>query len=67
MDCIARSGKMYGGQIIFDGMGDQISVKICLKYLGAHLAADGRLEGEIAQKIGFAEQEFKTLAKIWNH
>ena len=47
--------------------GDVIQVKECLKYLGTHLHADGHIEGEIAQKLGIASQEFKVLKRIWNH
>ena len=28
---------------------------------------DGHLESEVAQKLGIASQEFKTLRRIWNH
>ena len=83
MRCIAQVGKTYGlslnwkkveqmnincqGMDIYSSEGDIIQVKNCLKYLGAQLHADGHLESEIAQKLGIASQEFKTLRRIWNH
>eukprot|EP00973_Karenia_brevis_P040855 5653511-Karenia_brevis.AAC.1 len=66
MDCIAKIGRSYGlslnwrkvekmdvnvtEQPLYDDMGHQINVKTSLKYLGAQLAANGKLEGEVLTK-----------------
>ena len=83
MDYIAQVGKEYGLALnwkkieqmnincqnmhIHDALGDHITVKQSIRYLGAQLHANGQLEAEIAQKIGLASQEFKVLKRIWNH
>ena len=38
-----------------------------MKYLGAQLASDGRVESEVAQKLGIASKDFKVLKRLWNH
>ena len=31
------------------------------------MAADGHIDSEIARKLGQASQDFRTLARLWNH
>ena len=52
---------------VHNPQGDAINVKESIQYLGAQLGADGRIDSEIAQKLGAAAQEFKALKRIWNH
>jgi len=82
MDCVTAQGKLYGLSLNFskvecmpvncectllDPDGSQIQTKSKLKYLGAHMAADGTLDSELGQKLGIAAQEFKTLQQVWAH
>ena len=83
MECIAQIGSEYGLKLnwskveqmnvncqnmpIYAPTGEEIGVKSHMKYLGAQLAADGRIESEIAQKLGIASREFKCLRRIWSH
>ena len=36
-------------------------------YLGATLAADGRVDSEVARRLGMAHADFKTLQRLWGH
>ena len=81
--CVAECGREYGlelnwskteslnvnaaGQVVHDANGQPIESKLHLKYLGIMLSSDGRLESEVAVKIGNAAQDFKVLARIWSH
>ena len=47
--------------------GEQIAQKESIQYLGATLAADGKIHHELARRIGAATADFKTLQKVWNH
>eukprot|EP00973_Karenia_brevis_P014078 1913568-Karenia_brevis.AAC.1 len=38
-----------------------------MKYLGAQISGDGRIESEISQKIGNAKLDFKILNGVWQH
>ena len=82
MDCIAQLGSSYGLSLnwskvesmpiqcecqIVDPSGNKIASKSVLKYLGANISADGQVDSEIAQKLGLAECDFKSLVTIWNH
>ena len=83
MECIAKVGGEYGLALnwkkveqlnvncdiapVCNPEGGAIQVKQSMKYLGAQLDADGRMESEIAQKLGAATQAFKNLKRIWNH
>ena len=50
--------------IIYDGNGQPIKSKTNMKYLGAYLAADGSIGSEVAQKIGIASQDLKSLLAV---
>ena len=52
---------------LIDEDGNNITYKSSIKYLGAQLQADGKMDSEIAQKIGEAHRTFKNLKRIWNH
>ena len=83
MNNIIQCGKEYGLKLNWDKLGqlnincdsiglmqpgrDPIICKHSLKYLGAQLSADGYSDSEIAQKIGRASYDFKTLKQFWNH
>jgi hypothetical protein len=82
MQCVAAQGKLYGLSLNFskvecmpvncesslvDPTGNLIQTKSKLKYLGAHLASDGTITSELAQKLGQAECEFKALRQVWAH
>ena len=82
MQCVASQGKLYGLSLNFskvecmpincenplvDPSGNSIKTKSKLKYLGAHLAADGTITSELSQKLGQAECEFKALSRVWSH
>ena len=83
MNCIAAVGKEFGLSLnwskleqlnvsideaqIYDPSGGLIQAKASIKYLGAQLKADGRIESEIMQKLGVASREFDSLRRIWNH
>ena len=53
--------------IILDPDGNPVKEKDSLKYLGAMLHKTGRMDSEIASKIGEAKQAFRTLMQIWKH
>ena len=36
-------------------------------YLGASLSADGRVDSEVARRIGAARVDFRTLQRVWAH
>lgn len=36
-------------------------------YLGASLSADGRIDSEVARRIGSAAADFRTLQRVWAH
>ena len=38
-----------------------------IKYLGAVLSADGRVDSEISRRIGTAAGDFRRLQKLWSH
>eukprot|EP00973_Karenia_brevis_P059241 8247809-Karenia_brevis.AAC.1 len=55
------------GEHVLNPMQQPLQSKGSLKYLGASLMADGKAESELAQKIGTASHDFRTLCQIWNH
>ena len=57
----------YNAKILIDEDNNYISNKNYMKYLGAQLHVDDRIESEIVQKIAMASQDFKELKQIWNH
>ena len=59
--------QVHCNQPIRNTSGAQIATADNLVYLGAILAANGRVGSEIARRIGMAEGEFRTLAKVWKH
>ena len=77
MECVAEQCKFYDLSLNFnkieympvncesslkDPTGNPIQVKSKLKYLGAHLSADGLVISERIQKLGQAECDFKAFA-----
>ena len=47
--------------------GKTITTKESSVYLGALLAADGRIHSELGRRLGCAAGDFKTLERIWDH
>ena len=47
--------------------GDPIKSKNSLKYLNVILRKKGRIDSEIASKIGNTKSEFRSLVQIWKH
>ena len=50
-----------------DTEGNDIQNKKALKYLGGKIAADCLIDAELNQRIGLAEQDFKSLQQVWRH
>ena len=46
---------------------DSIPSTPSLVYLGATLAADGRVGSELSRRIGMAKGDFRALSKVWRH
>jgi hypothetical protein len=82
MECVAKRGETYGlalnftkvesmpvncEHIFVDPHGNPIQSKTKLKYLGAHIAADGSIDSELGQKLGIAACDFKKLQQVWSH
>ena len=59
--------QIHSNAILLDPDGNPVKCKESLKYLGAVLHNTGRVDSEIACKIGTAKQEFRTLMQIWKH
>ena len=38
-----------------------------MQYLGAALAADGRIDSELSRKLGAASADFRQLRALWSH
>ena len=47
--------------------GTVVKSRLAIKYLGCSLHDDGRMIGELKQKLATARHEFKQLSKVWNH
>ena len=82
MRSIEVCGRTYGLSLNFDKIealpvkclqtiqnsdGSAVKTKECLKYLGCSLDSNGRMMGELKQKIAIARDEFNQLSKVWNH
>ena len=48
-----------------DGAG--VKQKESMMYLGASLSADGRVDSEVARRIGAARADFRALQRVWAH
>ena len=82
LSAVAQAGQRYGlelhpdklqllqihgrGKIITDS-GTEVTAVSSLVYLGATLAADGRMGSELSRRIGAAKADFRTLQKVWGH
>ena len=47
--------------------GTGIKAKGSMSYLGNSLAGDGKIQAELAKKLGLAWADFTTLAQLWKH
>ena len=47
--------------------GTDVKQKESMVYLGASLSADGRIDSEVARRIGAARADFRTLQRVWAH
>ena len=52
---------------LFTPSGNPILTKSSIKYLGAQLSSDTKIDSEVSQKIGNAKRDFKILNSIWKH
>ena len=59
--------QIHSDAAIYDEDGKPIMMKDSIKYLGAMLHKTGRVDSEIGSKIGYTNQEFRTIMQIWNH
>jgi hypothetical protein len=50
-----------------DSSGHAISNASKMTYLGATLAADGRMGSELSRRIGMAKGDFRYLSRVWRH
>jgi hypothetical protein len=46
---------------------EPIAGRASMTYLGASLAADGRVGSELSRRIGAARGDFRSLSKVWKH
>ena len=82
MRIIGELGKEYGLSFNFDKLevlcarcdakiikqdGTTVDQKDPLKYLGATLASDGRIDSEVSRRIGLAHADFRSLSRVWSH
>ena len=82
MDSIAAAGKQYGLSFnwkklellrvrtsakILTETGEQLKTKDSMIYLGSLLSADGKIASELARRLGAAQSEFSSLARVWKH
>ena len=47
--------------------GADVRQRESMVYLGASLSADGRVDSEVARRIGAARADFRTLQRVWAH
>ena len=47
--------------------GADVTQRESMVYLGASLSADGRVDSEVARRIGAARSDFRTLQRVWAH
>ena len=47
--------------------GSKIEPKDNMVYLGASVSDDGRIDQELVHRVGMANVEFRSLAKLWKH
>ena len=52
---------------IINDLGLLVKSSASLKYLGALIAHDGKHNGEINRRIGFAKEEFRNIRACWGH
>ena len=52
---------------IFKPDGQLVMSKESIIYLGALLHQDGRMEAELARRLGIASAEFRMLQRVWRH
>ena len=45
----------------------QVAEKDPLAYLGCALSSDGRVDAELARRLGAAHADFKVLRRVWAH
>ena len=79
---VADAGLLYGMELHWDKfqllqaqcqaiirtlMGERISPKLGIDYLGSVLSLDGLPGHELGRRIGMAERDFLELQKVWNY
>jgi hypothetical protein len=82
LDAVASSGASCGLELHWDNFqlisircdhdlrtpaGVEIETNNSICYLGTSLAADGKMQAEIAKKLGIAWADFSTLERLWKH
>ena len=52
---------------VLNASSDKITASPSMCYLGANLAADGRVGSELSRRIGAAKGDFRSLCQVWRH
>ena len=47
--------------------GGEIPTKSSMVYLGGLISNDGKIDSELARRIGMAKSDFRSLQKVWGH
>ena len=47
--------------------GEEIPTKSSMVYLGGLISNDGKIDSELARRIGMAKSDFRPLQKVWRH
>ena len=47
--------------------GHRITPKESIVYLGSAIAIDGRIDSELARRLGMAQGDFNALNQVWRH
>ena len=82
MRCVAEVGAEYGltfnlaklesmpvkcGDVVQGPGGGDIQSKDSMVYLGGLMSSDGKVDSELARRIGAAKCDFRSLQKVWGH